>query len=754
VIRPPRGPVRALVAVTTALVATVSGVAAAPSAPAATPLPVVSPPGSKIQDDRIVVRMKAGARRPRAARAISSTSVPGSGDVHLIAVPRGKVSDEIARLRKDPEVEVAQPDHVYSVSATNTPNDLLYPYQWGPGNISAPQAWVTTTGDPSASAPVVAVLDTGMDYTHPDLEANAWLNVNGIGGCAPGTHGYNAITGSCDPMDDTGHGTHVSGTVAAVGNNGIGVTGIAWQAKLMAVKLLDRNGNGDDFTAIRAINWVIAAKQKGVNVRVINASWGGLGKDQLLEDAITTAWNNGILFVTAAGNDTTNNDDPSGATFQDPCGAPQAVCVAAINQQGQLAPFSNWGVNTVALAAPGDHIASTLPGNTYADWSGTSMATPHVAGAAALVTVTQPGMSVSTLRNRIVNSVDKRAALSGVVKSGGSLNVCKAIAGCGGNAAIAPTAPIDVSATTVKGVAKVTWKPPASNGGAAVSYSVTSTASSGSQPANTPYQQSGLGSGNGRVIFSVTASNAKGSSPPASITVLMLGGGYVLDGWGGLHGFASSGATPPAPSGGPYWDGWDIARGVALLPSGTGGYVLDGFGGLHAFAIGAGPAPPPAVGGPYWQGWDIARGVTILSDGTGGYVLDGFGGLHPFAVGGETIPGPVTSSPYWSGWDIARGVAIVPNPGATTGGYVLDGYGGLHAFGIAGGPPPAAPVGASYWDKWDVARGVTVAHDGSGGLVGDGFGVLHGWGTGNSPPPPASGGPYWAQSEIARSVAL
>jgi hypothetical protein len=496
--------------------------------------------------------------------------------------------------------------------------------------------------------------------------------------------------------------------VAAVGNNRVGVAGIAWQAKLMAVKLLDHNGNGDDFAAIRAINWVIAAKQNGVNVRVINASWGGVGKDQLLEDAITNAWNNGILFVTAAGNESTDND-ASPSTYQDPCGAPQAVCVAANDQQGRLAGFSNFGVNTVALAAPGVNIASTWPtgmqpSGGYAELQGTSMATPHVTGAAALVTVALPGLSVSALRNRIVTSVDKSNFLSGAVKSGGSLNLCKAMPGCGGNAAVPPTAPIDVSATTVKGVAKVTWKPPASNGGAAVSYSVTSTASSGSQPANAPYQQSGLGTSNGRVTFSVTASNTKGSSPPASVVVTMLGGGYVLDGWGGLHGFASTGATPPAPGGGPYWDGWDIARGVTLLPSGTGGYVLDGFGGLHAFAIGAGPAPPPAVGGPYWQGWDIARGVTMLNDGTGGYVIDGYGGLHP--------------------------------------------------FGIGGGQPPATPVGGSYWSGWDIARGVTVAHDGSGGLVADGWGALHGWGTGNSPAPAASGGPYWAGWEVAHGVAL
>jgi hypothetical protein len=740
-------------------VVSTSGVAAVASMPTGTEPPAVTLPATRFRQDRILVRTKPGRRIPRSAHALSSTSVrDGRGDVHLVAVPHGKVSEEIARLRSDPAVELAQPDHVYSVSAAGiSPNDPLYGYQWGPSAISAPQAWVTTTGDPSAAAPVVAVLDTGIDYNHPDLHPNMWANVTGVGGCPAGTHGYNAIRSDCDPLDDAGHGTHVAGTVAAAGNNSIGVAGVAWQAKLMAVKLLDQHGNGDDFTAIRAINWVIAAKQSGVNIRVINASWGGVGKDQFLEDAIANAWSNGILFVTAAGNESTDND-ASTSTFQDPCGAPQAVCVAASDQQGALAPFSNFGVRTVALAAPGVSIASTWPTGispySYAGARGTSMATPHVSGAAALVTVAEPNISATSLRNRIVSSVDTNNFLAGAVKSGGTLNLCKAMAGCGANSAVAPTPPIELSATTVNGVAKITWRAPASNGGAAVNYSVTSTASTGSQPANTPYQQAGLGSANARVTFTVTAANSKGPSAAAALPVVMLGGGYVLDAWGGLHAFASTGSAPPAPSGAPYWNGWSIARGVALLPSGTGGYVLDAYGGLHAFAIGGGPAPPPAVGGPYWLGWDIARGVTMLNDGTGGYVIDGYGGLHAFAVGGETIPAPASSSSYWPGWDIARGVAMVPAPGVTTGGYLLDGYGALHGFGVGGGAPPPNPVNNSYWLGWDIARGIAIAHDGRGGLVTDGWGVLHGWSTGGTAPPPATGGPYWPGWSVARGVAL
>ena len=187
------------------------------------------------------------------------------------------------------------------------------------------------------------------------------------------------------------------------------------------------------------------------------------------------------------------------------------------------------------------------------------------------------------------------------------------------------------------------------------------------------------------------------------------GTGYMLDGWGALHpvqirggGFPSGAAFNATVTGLGYWLGWDIARDVVVMPDGTGGYVLDGWGGLHTFGLGSGTAPPAASAG-YWYGWDIARGLALLPDGTGGYVLDGWGGLHPFAIGNHPAP-PAASAGYWNGWDIARGVSIMPDG---TGGYVLDGFGGLHPFAIGNHPaPPAASAG--YWNGWDIARGTTL----------------------------------------------
>jgi uncharacterized delta-60 repeat protein len=181
-------------------------------------------------------------------------------------------------------------------------------------------------------------------------------------------------------------------------------------------------------------------------------------------------------------------------------------------------------------------------------------------------------------------------------------------------------------------------------------------------------------------------------------------GGLILDGWGGLHPVTINGNRPTSVNGGPYWQGWDITRGVAMLPDGTGGYVLDGWGGLHPFGVN-GHAPPPAVhGGAYWAGWDIARGLTILPDGSGGYVVDGFGGLHPFSITGAAPP-PTFDGPYWYGWDIVRGVAVSPGG---TGGYIVDGYGGPHTFAIGSNFAPEQPLDGPYWNGWDIARGVTV----------------------------------------------
>ena len=259
---------------------------------------------------------------------------------------------------------------------------------------------------------------------------------------------------------------------------------------------------------------------------------------------------------------------------------------------------------------------------------------------------------------------------------------------------------------------------------------------------------------NGTHQFAVTATTTHGTDPTPPTYVWTVGGpapssaGLVVDGFGGLHGVTVGSAAPLTPHDAPYWPGWNIARGVALMPDHSGGYVLDGFGGLHPFAIGSGTAPPPVQGGAYWNGWDIAKGVAITSDGSGGYVVDAWGGLHPFAIGSGTAPTPPADAAYWPRWNIARGVSLLP----TGGGYTVDAWGGLHPFSVGGQTPPV-PSGGPYWAGWDIVRGVTLLPDGSAGYVLDGFGGVHGFRV-TGAASAATLTAYWDGWDIARGVDL
>ena len=261
----------------------------------------------------------------------------------------------------------------------------------------------------------------------------------------------------------------------------------------------------------------------------------------------------------------------------------------------------------------------------------------------------------------------------------------------------------------------------------------------------------------GNFTVKLTATNAAGFTS-ATMTIKVkaatnLPGGYTLDGWGGLHRFkVGTGPLPPATSGAGYWANWDIARGAAVLPTGTGGYTLDGWGALHPFRIGGGANPPTFSGTPYWSGWDIARGVALLPNGTGGYEVDGYGGIHPFKLGTNSAPPAVFGNPYWGGQDMARGISITPDG---KGGFVSDRTGKLWPFKIgSGGTAPATPNGVAIISATSV-QGVSIMFDGTGGYTVDGWGGAHPFGIGTfAPPPSTSGGPYWPGWDIARDIAL
>ncbi len=322
----------------------------------------------------------------------------------------------------------------------NIPNDPQFGEQWALNNIGqdggkagadldALQAWAKTKGSRDV---VVAVLDTGVDYNHLDLTANMWSRPDNIPqyadtelGSFNDERGYDANINAADPMDDNGHGTHCSGIVGAEGDNNEGIAGINWNVQIMPLKFLGRGGFGSTKDAIESINYAIDRKQKGVNIRVISASWGSTAYSKPLEDAIRAAGEHGILFVAAAGNASTDNDKrPHYPSNYD---LPNVISVAALDRTDSLASFSNFGVKTVHVAAPGREIVSTWLGNAYREASGTSMATPYVSGVAALIIANEPNISLEKLRDRIIKSVDKIDSLNGKVASGGRINAAKAL---------------------------------------------------------------------------------------------------------------------------------------------------------------------------------------------------------------------------------------------------------------------------------------------------------------------------------------
>src|SRR5262249_34175622 len=314
----------------------------------------------------------------------------GSGRLWHARSRSKSVAALIAQLAARKDVLHAEPNYILYADAT--PNDPRFPELWGmlntgqtingvvgtPGaDIHVTQAWDRALGSRNT---VVGIVDTGIDYTHPDLAANVWsaptsftVTVGGLAiTCAAGTHGFNALNKTCNPFDDHFHGTHVSGTIGAVGNNGIGVVGVNWFASMMGLKFLSASGTGTLVDAINAIEFAIQVKAAfpngAANVRVLSNSWAGGPFSQSLFDEITRTNQNDMLFVAAAGNSATNND--TAPTYPASYQIPNVIAVAAINNQDALASFSNFGANSVHLGAPGVGVLSTVPGGTYQSFSG------------------------------------------------------------------------------------------------------------------------------------------------------------------------------------------------------------------------------------------------------------------------------------------------------------------------------------------------------------------------------------------------
>ena len=379
---------------------------------------------------------------------IEETRQDGLGDLELVALPPGMtVAAAVARLRSHFAVEFAEPNWVYYHQAES--NDPYYTDgslwgMYGPGtsptNAFGSQAGTAWAARNTGSSTVyVGIIDEGYMYTHEDLAANAGVNPgevagNGVdddgNGYVDDVYGWDFDGNNNTVFDGTqdDHGTHVAGTIGAVGGNGKGVAGVCWNVKLLSAKFLGRRG-GTTANAIKAVDYFTDLKTRhGLNIVATNNSWGGGGESQALEDAIQRANNANILFVAAAGNSAVNNDSsphyPSSYTNSN------IIAVASITSTGALSYFSNYGATSVDIGAPGSGIYSTLPKSSkgkvvsaYGSYSGTSMATPHVTGAAALYAATHSGASAASIKTAILGSAVPTGSLSGKCVTGGRLNV-------------------------------------------------------------------------------------------------------------------------------------------------------------------------------------------------------------------------------------------------------------------------------------------------------------------------------------------
>ncbi len=414
--------------------------------------------------DRIIVKYRDSAAKLDAERSFMRESIGAVVHRRFATMSEMEslsldgtmsVEDAVARLSSDPRVEFAEPSFIVATHAV--PNDEHFDQQWGLHNIGqeindyptqgadidvdGPEAWDHGTG---SSTVVIADIDEGVDVTHPDLAANAWTNPgetagNGVdddgNGFVDDVNGWDFLNddpsvfdGASDTTDSTDfHGTHTGGTIGAVGNNGIGVAGVCWNVRIMSLKFLQFQGTTED--AIAAVDYAVMMKQRGVNIRAINASWGGSNYSSGLYTAIQSAGAADILFCASAGNggaDGVGDDNDAFPSYPASYDLPNIISVASWTRYDQLSSFSNYGATTVDIAAPGSLIASTGPNGHYYFSSGTSMAAPHVTGSVGLLASISPSLTGTQIKE-ILLETSTTLALNRPTVTGGRLNLQAAV---------------------------------------------------------------------------------------------------------------------------------------------------------------------------------------------------------------------------------------------------------------------------------------------------------------------------------------
>jgi thermitase len=394
-----------------------------------------------------IVRLKKDVITTKSLRSLSETlgakiksTIPGQ---NIVVVQRPVFEIEksaVKSLSQNELVDIVEPNYIYRMNKMS--NDPMIEQLWGLKNvgqkdsggtagvkgldINVEKAWDIQTGSKKT---IVAVIDTGVDENHPDLKENMWTNVAELNGKAgvdddgngviDDIHGFNSITGSGNALDDQGHGSHCSGTIGAKGNDGAGIVGVNWDVSIMAVKFLDANGSGTLENAIKSIDYATR-----MGAKVLSNSWGGGGFSQTLFDSIKRSEAAGAIFIAAAGNDSNNND--ASPSYPASYVIDNIVSVAANDNTGKIASFSNFGKNSVHIGAPGVNIYSSTGGK-YDSWSGTSMATPHVSGVAALLWSNEPNLTAAQIKQRLLVTARPVSGLRGKTRTGGMVDAYAAL---------------------------------------------------------------------------------------------------------------------------------------------------------------------------------------------------------------------------------------------------------------------------------------------------------------------------------------
>jgi subtilisin family serine protease len=320
-------------------------------------------------------------------------------------------------------VVYAEPNYI--CKNQSIPNDVYYDYQWGLNNINAPSAWDLITESKNI---IIAVVDSGIDINHPDLKYNIWINPGEIpgnnidddgNGFIDDVYGWNFADNDNNVTDSNGHGTHIAGIIAASGNNTQGISGVIWNATILPLKFIDKNGDGYISDAVSAISY--AAK---IGAFIINCSWSGSTYSNALKDIIETS---SALVVCAAGNDVSRANIDITPNYPASYDSSNIISVTAVDITDNLPYFSSYGVNSVDVAAPGSSIYSTLPGSSYGYMSGTSMAAAYVSGLAGLIKSLIPDLNSLQVKNVILNNVDIIDSLTGKILTGGRINAYRSL---------------------------------------------------------------------------------------------------------------------------------------------------------------------------------------------------------------------------------------------------------------------------------------------------------------------------------------